>query len=210
MVLRAVVGRRGSAIATAIVFAVLSLPAPAAGQAPPDKGPSKAALNTAPAGSRGQVQRPAVAVPPEIKRPPTEARPEPSLAAQYCQAVLEPAREARYAHQVAELKELGRGLDERFAKIESRIAELKEWVARRDDFVSRTNDQLVTIYSSMRPEAASEQLTKLDEVSAAAIISKLAPRAASQILNDMPSDKAARLATILMGASRKPDPGGRP
>jgi len=210
MVLRRVLGWRSSAIATASVLILLSLPVPLAGQALPDKGASKAALNAAPAGSRLQAQRPAAVLAPEMKRPSTEVRPAPSLAAQYCQAVLEPAREARYAHQVAELKELGRGLDERFAKIESRIAELKEWVARRDDFVSRTNDQLVTIYSSMRPEAASEQLTRLDEISAAAIISKLAPRAASQILNDMPSEKAARLATILMGASRKPDPGARP
>ena len=94
------------------------------------------------------------------------------------------------------------------AKIEARIAELKEWVARREDFASRMSEQLVTIYSGMRPEAASEQLAKIEESTAAAILGKLAPRVASQILNDMPSERAARLAMILMGASRKTDPGG--
>lgn len=203
MDVRGQVGRGSPAMATAVVSALLALALsmPAVGQAPTAKGASKAGLT---------AQRPVVVMPPEVKRPHApETRPATSVADQYCHAVLEPAREARYAHQAAQLKVLSKELDDRLAKIETRIAELKEWVARREDFASRTSDQLVTIYSGMRPEAASEQLTKLDESSAAAILSKLAPRVASQILNDMPSDKAARLAMILMGASRKSDPGGR-
>jgi flagellar motility protein MotE (MotC chaperone) len=198
-------------IATGVVSALLTLAAPAVGQTPAGKGAPKAATAAPPAvAPRTQPQRPVVVMPPEVKRPlAPEARPTASVADQYCQAVLEPAREARYAHQAAELKTLGLELDDRLAKIEARIAELKEWVARREDFASRTSDQLVTIYSGMRPDAASEQLTKLEESSAAAILSKLAPRVASQILNDMPSDKAARLQMILLGASRKTDPGGR-
>jgi flagellar motility protein MotE (MotC chaperone) len=215
MMVRRQVGRGGSAVATmfatGVVSALLTLAAPAVGQTPADKGAPKAAPAAPPAvAPRTQQQRPVVVMPPEVKRPLTpEARPTASVADQYCQAVLEPAREARYAHQTAELKTLGLELDDRLAKIEARIAELKEWVARREDFASRTSDQLVTIYSGMRPDAASEQLTKLEESSAAAILSKLAPRVASQILNDMPSDKAARLQMILLGASRKTDPGGR-
>jgi len=211
MVVRRHVRQGGSAIAMAMVAALLSLAvaAPAVGQAPPKATP-KAAAKAAPAApERAQSPRPVVVMPPEVKRPPTDTPTTASVADQYCQAVLEPAREARYAHQTAELKLLSKELDERLAMIETRIAELKEWVARREDFASRTSDQLVTIYSGMRPEAASEQLTKIDESTAAAILAKLAPRVASQILNDMPSDKAARLAMILMGASRKSDPGGR-
>jgi flagellar motility protein MotE (MotC chaperone) len=215
MMVRKQVGRGGTAItamiATAAVSALLAFGVPAAGQTPPGKAPPKAAPAAPPAAApRSQPQRPVVVMPPEVKRPlAPEARPAASVADQYCQAVLEPAREARYAHQTAELKTLGLDLDDRLAKLEARIAELKEWVARREDFASRTSDQLVTIYSGMRPDAASEQLTKLEESSAAAILSKLAPRVASQILNDMPSDKAARLQMILLGASRKSDPGGR-
>jgi flagellar motility protein MotE (MotC chaperone) len=215
MMVRKRVGQGGMAvammIATGVVSALLTLAAPALGQTPAGKSAPKGAQSTPPAAApRGQPQRPVVVMPPEVKRPLVpEARPTASVADQYCQAVLEPAREARYAHQTAELKTLGLELDERLAKIESRIAELKEWVARREDFASRTSDQLVTIYSGMRPDAASEQLTKLEESSAAAILSKLSPRVASQILNDMPSDKAARLQMILLGASRKSDPGGR-
>ncbi len=215
MMVRKRVGQGGMAvammIATGVVSALLTLAAPALGQTPAGKSAPKGAQSTPPAAApRGQPQRPVVVMPPEVKRPLVpEARPTASVADQYCQAVLEPAREARYAHQTAELKTLGLELDDRLAKIEARIAELKEWVARREDFASRTSDQLVTIYSGMRPDAASEQLTKLEESSAAAILSKLSPRVASQILNDMPSDKAARLQMILLGASRKSDPGGR-
>lgn len=185
------------------LLAVAALPVPAVGQAPAAKQPAKTA-------SKPPVQVPKMVplVPPEPKRVETRD-PNRSVGDQYCEAVLEPAREARFAHQAAELKALSDQLDGRLAKIEARIVELKEWVARREDFASRTSDQLVTIYSGMRPEAASEQLAKIEESTAAAILSKLAPRVASQILNDMPSDKAARLAMILMGASRKSDPGGR-
>lgn len=203
--------RGGTAIATGAVSALLAFAVPALAQTPAVKGAPKAAPGAPPAAaSRAQPPRPVVVMPPEVKRPLSpEVRSAASVADQYCQAVLEPAREARYAHQTAELKTLGLELDDRLAKIEARIAELKEWVARREDFASRTSDQLVTIYSGMRPDAASEQLTKLEESSAAAILSKLAPRVASQILNDMPPDKAARLQMILLGASRKSDPGGR-
>ena len=199
-------GRQRTKVAAIAALLSLVVPAVAFGQAPPAKEQSKAAQKAA---SRSQPAQPVVVMPPEVRRQTPEIARSSGAADQYCQAVLEPAREARFAHQAAELQTLGKALDDRLAKLDERIAELKEWVARREDFASRTSDQLVTIYSGMRPEAASEQLAKLEESSAAAILSKLAPRVASLILNDMPSDKAARLATILMGASRKTDPGGR-
>jgi len=202
----------GSGCAVAAIALLLAsgvLPTIAAAQAPGTKEIAKEAARSVPkAGPRAQAPR-MVPIVPEPKRPPAR-EPERALSVpdQYCRAVLEPAREARYAHQTAELQALSRALDDRMAKIEGRIAELKEWVARREDFANRTSEQLVTIYSGMRPEAASEQLAKIEESTAAAILSKLAPRVASQILNDMPAERAARLAMILMGASRKTDPGG--
>lgn len=206
-------GRGRQKLAAVAIAALMSLAVTgmAAGQTPGAKEPAKAAQKGLPkAAPRQQPAQPVVVMPPEVRRPPTpEIARSSSVPDQYCQAVLDPAREARFAHQAAELQALGKALDDRLVKIDERIAELKEWVARREDFASRTSEQLVTIYSGMRPEAASEQLAKIEESTAAAILSKLAPRVASQILNDMPSDKAARLAMILMGASRKSDPGGR-
>ncbi|MBN9260285.1 MAG: MotE family protein [Hyphomicrobium sp.] len=199
---------RAAAAAIALLLAFGVLPDGAMAQAPAAK---EAARPVPKAGPRSAQSAPRMV--PILPEPPKRTVPrEPdrslSVAEQYCRAVLDPAREARYAYQTAELQALSRALDDRMVKIEARIAELKEWVARREDFANRTSDQLVTIYSGMRPEAASEQLAKIEESTAAAILSKLAPRVASQILNDMPPDRAARLAMILMGASRKTDPGG--
>ena len=207
-------GQRTRFRPAAAMFALL-LPFPAlmegaTAQAPVAKEvPKEAARSASKAGPRAQQAARMVPIVPEPKQAPArEPERTLSVAEQYCRAVLDPAREARYAYQTAELQALSHALDERMAKIEARIAELKEWVARREDFANRASEQLVTIYSGMRPEAASEQLAKIEESTAAAILSKLAPRVASQILNDMPPERAARLATILMGASRKTDPGG--
>ncbi len=199
-----------AARALAVLLAVFVLPYEAQAQAPAATEAPRPAPKPGPR-TQASTQPPRmIPIVPEPKQSPAKREPDKSLtvAEQYCRAVLEPAREARYAFQTAEIEALSRALDERMVKIEARIAELKEWVARREDFASRTSDQLVSIYSGMRPDAASEQLAKIEESTAAAILSKLTPRVASQILNDMPSDRAARLAMILMGASRKNDPGG--
>ena len=199
-----------TALALAVLLAVFVLPYEAQAQAPAATEAPRPAPKPGPR-TQASTQPPRmIPIVPEPKQSPAKREPDKSLtvAEQYCRAVLEPAREARYAFQTAEIEALSRALDERMVKIEARIAELKEWVARREDFASRTSDQLVSIYSGMRPDAASEQLAKIEESTAAAILSKLTPRVASQILNDMPSDRAARLAMILMGASRKNDPGG--
>ena len=201
---------RRVALALAVLLAACALPYGAQAQAPAGTEAPRPAPKPGPR-TQASAQAPRmVPIVPEPKQAPAKREPDKSLtvAEQYCRAVLEPAREARYAFQTAEIEALSRALDERMVKIEARIAELKEWVARREDFASRTSDQLVSIYSGMRPDAASEQLAKIEESTAAAILSKLTPRVASQILNDMPSDRAARLAMILMGASRKNDPGG--
>ena len=77
----------------------------------------------------------------------------------------------------------------------------------RKNFSDQASAQVVNIFSAMKPEAASEKLVKMDEATSAAILGKLDARIASAILNDMPPEKAARLAAILTGAARKSDGG---
>lgn len=141
------------------------------------------------------------------------ARPDPlaevnksgSLAAQYCAAVRDTVAEARFASQAAQLEALARQVDERLMRLDERSAELKSWIEAREAFMSRATTQLVGIYANMRPEAASEQLVRLEPATAASIIAKLEARTASAILNDMPPEKAARLTSLLAGAARGPD-----
>lgn len=126
-----------------------------------------------------------------------------SIATQYCSAARDAVAEARYAQQVDQLERLSKRADDRLALIEKRSTELKEWIAKRDRFIAAATKHLVEIYGAMRPEAASEQLVRLDAATAAAILSGLDVRAASAILNDMPPDKAARLAAVMASAARK-------
>lgn len=159
------------------------------------------------ASSKRAEKAPDVAVKPAAQPPAPVAKG--SLAEQYCQSAVDAVREARHAAHVKQLGELRKDIDERLAKADARLAEIKEWIQKRDAFANLASNQLVGIYAAMRPEAASEQLGKMDEITAAAIISRLDARAASAILNDMPAEKAARLATILASASNKSLKGGK-
>ena len=132
------------------------------------------------------------------------------LAEQYCQSFVDQAREARAARQAAELKALASEVDARLAKLDAAIAEIKEWVARRAAFSDRAGAQLVGIYAAMRPEAASQQMVRMDELTATAVLSKLDSRQASAILNEMPAEKAARLAAVLSLSARKSDARPKP
>lgn len=126
-----------------------------------------------------------------------------SLAKQYCESARDAISEARFAQQSAHLEHLAKQLDERLATIEKRSAELKEWIAKRDSFIATATNHLVGIFSAMRPESASEQLVRLEPLTAAAILSRLDVRAASAILNDMPPEKAARLTAVMVGSARR-------
>lgn len=126
-----------------------------------------------------------------------------SLAEHYCQAVRDATGEARHAYQAAQLAALERSLEERIGRIDTRIAELKALLARQEEIAGRATAQLVDIYRDMRAEAASDQLAHMDEATAAAILGKLASRAASAILSDMPGEKAARLTSIMAGPARR-------
>lgn len=120
----------------------------------------------------------------------------------YCSNVGDKAADARFAWQAAKIKEMSAELDVRIAKLEGRIGELKSWVEKREKFMELGNEALVKIFSSMRPDAASEQLTKINDLTAAAIVMKLKPRDASAILNDMDPQRAARLMSTIAGAAQ--------
>lgn len=180
----------GAAFATLVDDGAVSPPASAA-----DAGKKKEAPAGQPAA--GEAEGPPVA--PELKGG--------TLAEHYCAAIRDMAAEARYAYQTRELDDLRKSIAAEIDALDARIVELKTWTERREAFAAKALAQVVGIYAAMRPEAASGQLQHMDEATAAAIISKLDARAASAILNEMPPEKAAQLATILSAASRKSDAG---
>lgn len=126
---------------------------------------------------------------------------EEKLAKQYCSKMMDAAQEARFAWQMKTLKELQTKIDERITALEQKIAKHQKWLDRRKKFLQETSAELVQVYAKMRPETAAAQLSELNELAAAAILTKLSPRNSSAVFNEMETKKAARLAAIIAGAA---------
>ena len=106
-------GRCGrAAAAITLLLAIGVLPGAASAQAPTGKEAAKEAARPVPrSGARAQAPRMVPIVPEPKQAPAREPERTLSVPDQYCRAVLEPAREARFAHQTAELQALGKALD---------------------------------------------------------------------------------------------------
>lgn len=125
---------------------------------------------------------------------------------EFCANIVDAARDRRYAVQTRELDNLRQEIDARIAALETKRAEYEEWLARRDEVINRAEDSIVGIYSRMRPEAAAERMSQLDDTLAAAILLKLNSRQAGVILNEMDSRAAARLTSIIADVAKSEDP----
>jgi len=124
----------------------------------------------------------------------------------FCTNIADEARDRRYALQAEQLEKLKGEVDERIAALEKKRGEYEDWLARREAFLAKAEDNLVQIYSNMRPDAAAERLADVRIELAAAILMKLEPRTAGIILNEMNSKAAAALTGIMASAARPEDP----
>ncbi|WMS41792.1 MotE family protein [Acuticoccus sp. MNP-M23] len=123
----------------------------------------------------------------------------------YCTNLADEASDARFARKAQTLKVLEEEVEARLNALEEKRTEYQNWLERREEFLQRAQESLVSIYSGMRPDAASAQLAVMDEFTAAAIVAQLTPRNASSVLNEMETEKAARLATIMATLGRGKD-----
>ncbi len=124
----------------------------------------------------------------------------------FCSNIADAARDRRYALQKDELQTLQQEIDKRIAALEEKRAEYESWLKRREDFLARAKDDVVKIYSSMKPDAAAERLAEMDAVLAASILMQIEPRKAGVILNEMERKAAAMLTGVMAAASRRTDP----
>jgi flagellar motility protein MotE (MotC chaperone) len=134
--------------------------------------------------------------------PPTEQ----SEIERFCSNIADAARDRRYALQAQELEKLQKDVDKRIKLLEEKRAEYEDWLKRRENFLSKAEDSVVEIYSTMKPDAAAERLAELDAMLAAGILMKLDSRKAGVILNEMERKAAAALTVIMVSATRKEDP----
>lgn len=118
---------------------------------------------------------------------------------QFCTNTASAAANARIAWQAARLTELATKLRRRIAEFEAKRAEYEDWLRRHDDAMKVAKDDIVAIYSRMRPDAAAAQLSVMDEVMAASLLTKLNSRVASAILAEMDPGRAARITNAMLG-----------
>ncbi len=195
-------------------------PAPATATAakPPSATRPSAASVPAPALSQAKSHADKAHQPaPSVGLPQADAdEPDGETARQYCRVVLDRATRERLTSESEATEALKKEIDDRLAKLKAAITEHEQWLKRRQDFQKKAQDGLVKVYASMAAEAAALRLGATDETIAAAILSMLAPKAASAVLSEMPPDKAARLTANLAGAAAiraedaKPEKGARP
>ena len=120
----------------------------------------------------------------------------------FCGNIDDQAADARFALQTKQLNDLKADVEARMRALEDKRKEYEMWLKRRDEFVSKAQDSLVDIISKMKPDAAAAQMSLIGDEAAAALILKLNPRVSSIILNEMPPEKAAKLARVIVGSQR--------
>ena len=123
----------------------------------------------------------------------------------YCINILDDARETRNAVLTQRLTSLEEQVDKKLQVMSQRIAVLKGWVEQREAFLAKTNDSLVMIYQSMRPDAAASQLTEIGPRLSASIIAKLEPKYSSAILTEMKPADAAQITMALTNLMKTND-----
>ena len=135
--------------------------------------------------------------------------PDASAAQQYCFNTVDSASDARFAWQAQKIKDMEAELEKRVQRLQAKTEEYKSWLERRDAFSRKAHEKLVGFYARMRPDAAAVQLATLDENVAAAVVTKLETKVASQIMGEMDPERAAKIAMIISGAAKIPTAGKR-
>lgn len=121
----------------------------------------------------------------------------------FCVGVASSAAATRLSWQEERIKILQARMVAKIVELEGKEAEVRDWVRKREDLLSRANDSLIAIYSKMKPDAASAQISAMDDDFASAILLKLKPSVASAIMGEMNAERAARLSDLLSGATAK-------
>jgi flagellar motility protein MotE (MotC chaperone) len=127
----------------------------------------------------------------------------------YCANIADLAADARHMLQMKTLEELEKKIDQKIVLLEARRAESEAFLKKRNDAIKETRQDLVDIFSKMKPDVAAAQFEILDVETSASILKQLNARAAGTILNEMKAPVAAAI-TVKMAepiSGIKPDGG---
>lgn len=111
----------------------------------------------------------------------------------YCANIADLAADARYMLQMKTLEDLEKKIDQKIVLLEAKRAESEAFLKKRDDAIKETRQDLVDIFSKMKPDVAAAQFEILDVETSASILKQLNARAAGTILNEMKAPVAAAI-----------------
>jgi flagellar motility protein MotE (MotC chaperone) len=127
----------------------------------------------------------------------------------YCANIAELAADTRYLLQMKTLEDLEKKIDQKIVLLEAKRAESEAFLKKRNDAIKETRQDLVDIFSKMKPDVAAAQFEILDVETSASILKELNARVAGTILNEMKTTIAAAI-TVKMAepiSGLKPDGG---
>lgn len=205
--------QRTTEVATAATEKPAAVPA-AEPKAPAPAAPAAATAAPAPVPEKAPVS----AAAPPAAAPAAEALPGPleparavtpgSIAATYCNVVVDQAVAAKLAEEKRTAKALQAEIETALAALDKATAEHERWLKLRNEFKEKAQENVVRVYSGMAAEAAAQRLSVVSEEVAAAILSKLPPKVASVILGEIEPQRAARLTNYMAGAAEMTPPAG--
>lgn len=123
-----------------------------------------------------------------------------SVGDQFCKSIASDAAEARVSWQNTLLEETRRQLSAKIVELKAEREAYLSQLDRYKSFLSSIESNVIEMYTKMRPEAAAQQLSLLDNNTAVAIMLRLKPRSASAILNEMEAARASELASLFSKA----------
>lgn len=112
--------------------------------------------------------------------------------------------DAHILWQTSKLQELEDQVKNRIAELEAKRAQYEDWLKQHDAALKKAQDDVVAIYTHMKPEAAAAQISAMDDTTASAILAKLSSRVASTILNEVEPGRAAKLTNSMLGPNNIP------
>lgn len=183
-------------LATSLLLATLFHPVRAEEAAPAEPAAAEApaeAADQAPADGAGAKAYP-------VQRPLGEMTSEEEIK-KFCTNIADSAKDRRYLLQKQELEKLQTDINARITILEKRKAEYEDWLKRRNDFLAQTEANLISVYKTMKADAAAPQLQELNPEIAASIIMKLPARQSGLILSEMEPRKAAMVAAVMTSAA---------
>ena len=114
-------------------------------------------------------------------------------------------REENLALREKNLKTLEAKVREDLKKIEEALARSEELVGIKRDLIEKNVNNLVKVYSTMKPDQAATLLEALDEGVAIQILSRMKSKTAGAVLGRMKTEVAKRISEKIAGKRQEPE-----